>query len=70
MTSEARDVPLEFLVSSNAFTDYLRNNIAKNVEDFLKKEVKDNINNNANQPFRNDILTVFTDFQTNIANAL
>lgn len=70
MTVESRKVPQEYLVWTNEFTDYIRNNIAKNVKDFLKKQVKDNINSSTAQPARNEVLNMFTDFQTNMENTL
>lgn len=66
--SESSKVPLQYLVSDNAFTDYLRNNIPKNVETFLKKKVKKDVDGNI--ILRNHILTTFTRFDTNLANTL
>ncbi len=66
--SDSSKVPLQYLVSDNAFIDYLRNNIAKNVEDFLKKKVKKDVD--GNMTLRNNILTTFTGFQTNMENIL
>ncbi len=63
-----KKIPLQYLVKDNAFTDYLRQNIAKNVEEFLKKKVKKNID--ADATLRDEVLTTFTDFQTNMANTL
>ena len=61
-------VPLQYLISDNAFTDYLRQNIAKNVENFLKKKVKKNIDWDID--LRNNILTTFTKFDTNLSKTL
>jgi len=66
--SASSKVPLQYLINDNAFTDYLRQNIAKNVEDFLKKKVKKNVDGNIN--LRNEILTTFTKFETNLSKTL
>ena len=63
MTRIDRDVPVENLVSVNAFTDYLRNNLAKNVKDFVKERVSNTIDTSTN---RDTILRGVVDFQSDL----
>jgi len=63
-----KKIPLKYLTGDNTFTDYLRNNIAKNVEEFLQKKIKKDIDADINS--RDEILTTFTKFQTTMADTL
>ncbi len=65
MTRMDRNVPVQYLVNRNAFTDYLRNNLEENVRTFVKTQIRNEINNSTD---RNDILRVVMDFQSDVIN--
>lgn len=65
MTRINRSIPVQYLVSPNAFTDYLRNNLEENVKGFVRGEIRTAINNTAQ---RNNILRTVLDFQSDIIN--
>ena len=65
MTRINRSIPVQYLVSPNAFTDYLRNNLEENVKGFVRGEIRTAINNTAQ---RNNILRTVLDFQSDSIN--
>lgn len=65
MTRLDRNVPIQHLVSQNAFTDYLRNNLTENVGTYVSREIRNGINNTAN---RNEILRMVMNFESDIIN--
>lgn len=65
MTRIDRNVPVQHLVSRNAFTDYLRNSLEENIRTFVRTQIRNEINNSAD---RNNVLRMVMDFQTDIIN--
>lgn len=67
MTNINRNVPVQYLVNQAAFADYLRLNQAENVRNFVRWQIRNWINQNA-QPNRNNILRTLMDFQSDVIN--
>jgi hypothetical protein len=65
MTKDTRNVPVQYLVSKQAFTDYLRLNMTENVKTYVKTQIKNEINNSAD---RNNVLKMVMNFQADIIN--
>ena len=65
MIRENRNVPIQHLVSINAFTDYLRNNLEENIRSFVRGQIRTAINTTGQ---RNNILRTVMDFQSDIIN--
>lgn len=65
MTRINRNVPVQYLINRNAFTDYLRNNLEENVRTFVRTQIRNEINNSAD---RNNVLRMVMDFQTDVIN--
>lgn len=65
MIRENRNVPIQHLISINAFTDYLRNNLETNIRDFVRGQIRTAINITAQ---RNNILRTVMDFQSDVIN--
>lgn len=70
ITDPARKVNPEHLTSLNAFTDFLRNDMEKNIQTYLKDTVKTSIEwrtaTNGNN--RDNVVATFMQFVTDVAN--
>ncbi|MEI6672270.1 MAG: hypothetical protein WCL02_02680 [bacterium] len=65
MTRINRNVPVQYLVSQQAFTDYLRLNLQENTRNFVRNQIRTAINGT---PQRNNILRTVMDFQSDVIN--
>lgn len=65
MTRLNRNIPVQFLVSENAFTDYLRNNLQENTRNYVRGEIRTAINTTIQ---RNNILRTVMNFQSDVIN--
>ena len=63
MTRLTRNVPIQHLVSINAFTDYIRNNLDQNMTNYVRWEIRTAINTSTH---RNNIIRTVMEFQNNI----
>jgi hypothetical protein len=61
-----RNIPVQYLVNIDTFTDYLRLNLEGNIRDYVRREIKNGINNNPTN--RNAIIRTMIDFQSDIVN--
>lgn len=73
ITDPARKVPAQHLTSINAFTDFLRNDMEKNIQTYLKDTVKGSIEkrdatNPTNQNNRDKVIATFMQFVTDVQN--
>ena len=65
MTRDNRNVPVQYLINRQAFTDYLRLNMEENVKTYVRGEIRNGINTTAQ---RNNILRTVMNFQSDIIN--
>ncbi len=65
MTRLDRNVPLQYLINQNTFTDYLRNNMNENIRNYVRREIRNAINTTAH---RNNILRTLMNFQSDLIN--
>ena len=63
MINENRDVPIQYLLSQNAFQNYLRQNIPENLRNYASWQI-----NNRMDAYRNEIMQEFLTFQRDIVN--
>lgn len=65
MTRINRNVPVQYLINQQAFTDYLRLNMDENVRNYVRGQIRDAINTG---PQRNNILRTVMNFQSDVIN--
>lgn len=65
MTRMDRNIPVQYLVNQQTFTDYLRNNLEENIKTFVRTQIRNHINNSAD---RNNILRMVMNFQSDVIN--
>jgi len=71
MVDENRQVLPQYLTDINAFTDYIRNNMENNIQEYLKDQIKTTIENRSTSWWvnnRDKIISTFMQFQTDVAN--
>lgn len=72
ITDPARKVPAQYLTSVNAFTDFLRNDMEKNIQTYLKDTVKGSIERRTpgatDQNSRDKVIATFMQFVTDVQN--
>jgi len=65
MTRINRNVPVQFLVNQNAFTDYIRSGLPENATNYVRWEIRTAIDTSVN---RDAIMRTLLTFQTDMAN--
>ncbi len=65
MIREDRNIPVQYLINPQAFTDYLRLNMNGNIRDYVREQIWNGINTTAQ---RNNILRMVMDFQSDTIN--